>query len=95
MNRMYNPPHPGEVLREWIPHDLSVTEAAQSLHVARVTLSKLLNGSAGVSAAMALRLSKWLGTTPELWMGLQTNYDLWQTQRQVKLPKIAPLKKAA
>ena len=95
MNRMHNPPHPGEVLRECIPPGLSVTDAARSLHVARVTLSKLLNGSAGISATMALRLSKWLGTTPELWMSLQTNYDLWQAQSYVKLPKISPLKKAA
>jgi antitoxin HigA-1 len=78
MIRMRNPPHPGEVLREWIPVGMTVTEAASALYVARVTLSKILNGNAGISAEMALRLAKWLGTSPDLWMGLQTQYDLWQ-----------------
>ncbi|NBO83004.1 MAG: addiction module antidote protein, HigA family [Betaproteobacteria bacterium] len=55
MSRMHNPPHPGEVLREWIPQEMSVTQAAECLYVARVTLSKILNGNAGISAEMALR----------------------------------------
>lgn len=56
MRRMHNPPHPGEVLREWIPEGMTVTEAASALFVARVTLSKILNGNAGISAEMSLRL---------------------------------------
>lgn len=60
--RMHNPPHPGEVLKEWLPDGMTVTQAAQSLRVDRVTLSKLLNGRSGVSASMALRLARWLGT---------------------------------
>jgi len=92
---MHNPPHPGEILREWIPEEISVTQAAQSLYVARVTLSKILNGNAGISAEMALRLSKWLGTSPDLWMGLQSQYDLAQAAAVFKLPKISPLKRAA
>jgi len=95
MSRMHNPPHPGEILREWIPEEISVTQAAQSLYVARVTLSKILNGNAGISAEMALRLSKWLGTSPDLWMGLQSQYDLAQAAAVFKLPKISPLKRAA
>jgi antitoxin HigA-1 len=95
MNRMHNPPHPGEVLREWIPEDMTVTQAAACIHVARVTLSKILNGSAGISAEMALRLAKWLDTSPDLWLGLQSQYDLWMAHKTAKLTKIIPLKRAA
>lgn len=73
---------------------MTVTDAAAALHVARVTLSKILNGSAGISADMALRLSKWFGTTPEMWLGLQTQYDLWQAESREQ-PVIEPLRKAA
>lgn len=95
MRKMHNPPHPGEVLREWIPPEISVTAAAAALHVTRVTLSKILNGSSGISAEMALRLAKWLGTTPNLWIDLQAQYDLWRATTQTRIPKIIPLKKAA
>jgi addiction module HigA family antidote len=57
MSRMHNPAHPGEVLREWLPEGMTVTEAAKELQVSRVTLSKVLNCKAGVTAGMALRLS--------------------------------------
>ena len=60
MSRMHNPAHPGEVLREWLPEGMTVTNAAKELQISRVTLSKVLNGKAGVTAAMALRLSIWL-----------------------------------
>ena len=92
MTRMHNPPHPGAVLREWLPEGMTVTAAA--LQVARVTLSKILNGSAGISADMALRLSQWLGTSPDLWLGLQTQYDLWQAEQRQR-PMIEPMRKAA
>jgi len=94
MSRMHNPPHPGAVLREWLPEEMTVTDAAASLKVARVTLSKILNGNAGISADMALRLSQWMGTSPDLWMGLQTQFDLWQASKQ-KRPAITPMRKAA
>ena len=94
MSRMHNPPHPGAVLREWLPDEMTVTDAAASLKVARVTLSKILNGNAGISADMALRLSQWLGTSPDVWMGMQTQFDLWQAGKQ-KRPAIAPMRKAA
>lgn len=94
MTRMHNPPHPGTVLREWIPEGLSVTQAAADLHVSRVSLSKILNGKAGISADMAIRLSRWLGTSPDLWIGMQAQYDLWQAQKR-KQPKILPLQKEA
>lgn len=94
MGRMHTPPHPGAVLREWLPEGMTVTDAAAALHVARATMSKILNGSAGISAEMALRLSQWLGTTPDLWLGLQNQFDLWQASKQ-KRPVIEPLRKAA
>jgi addiction module HigA family antidote len=94
MSRMYNPPHPGSVLRKWLPGGMTVTDASASLQVARVTLSKILNGSAGISADMALRLAQWLGTSPEFWLGLQTQFDLWQASQQ-KRPKIKPVRRAA
>lgn len=79
--RMHNPPHPGKVLREYLGA-LSVTEAAKHLGVTRVSLSRVLNGAAGISAEMALRLSEALGTNPELWLGMQSQYDLWQISRK-------------
>ena len=82
MPKMYNPPHPGEVLREWLPEGMTVTSAAKELQVSRVTLSKVLNGNGGITAQMALRLSAWLGTSPDVWMGMQTQFDLWQVGQQ-------------
>ncbi len=91
---MHDPAHPGEVLREWLPEGMTVTQAAQELHVARVTLSKVLNGQAGISAVMARRLAVWLGTSPDMWVTMQANHDLWQA-RKVRLPDIKPLRRAA
>lgn len=93
MATMHNPPHPGEILRAWLG-DMSVTDAAQHLGVARATLSRVLNGSSGISADMALRLRAALGTSPEMWMGLQNDYELWQAAKG-KRPKIEPLRLAA
>ena len=94
MTRMHNPAHPGEVLREWLPEDMTVTRAAKELQISRVTLSKVLNSKAGVTAGMALRLSAWLGTTPDVWLGMQTQWDLWQAKQQPN-PKIKPLQRLA
>jgi addiction module HigA family antidote len=81
MSRMFNPPRPGEVLQEYLPEGVSVTEAAQKLGVSRQALSAILNGRAGISAEMAVRLSQALGTTPDLWLGMQMQYDLWQARQ--------------
>jgi len=83
--KMHNPPHPGEVLKALClePLGLSVTRAAEALGVSRKTLSAILNGRAGISAEMALRLSKAFGTTPESWLNQQMHYDLWLTQKSV------------
>lgn len=89
MTEMHNPPHPGEVLREWLS-EISVTDAAEHLGVTRAALSRVLNGAAGVSADMDLRLSKALGTTPGLWYGMQGDYDLWQAKRHFKA-KVRPI----
>ncbi len=93
MATMHNPPHPGEVLREWLG-DMSVTDAAQRLGIARATLSRVLNGSSGISADMALRLEAALGTSPEMWMGLQDDYELWMASKN-KRPRIARFPLAA
>lgn len=78
--RMFDPPHPGSVLRDYLG-DVSVTAAAKHLGVTRVALSRILNGSAGISAEMALRLSEALGTSPELWIGMQSQYDLFRASK--------------
>ena len=92
MSRMHNPAHPGEVLREWLPEEMTVTQAAKELQISHVTLSKLLNGKAGVTATMALRLSAWLGTTPDVWLSMQTQWDLWQAEQQPR-PNIKPMER--
>ncbi len=76
MTRMHNPPHPGEVLREYLG-DITVTQAAAKLGVNRVTLSRIMTGAAGISADMAYRLGEAFGTSPELWAGMQLQYDLF------------------
>ncbi len=86
MAQIYNPAHPGRVLREWLG-EMQVSDAAARLHVSRVTLSRILNGKAGISTDMSLRLSDALGTSPTLWIDLQTQYDLWHASRK-RRPKI-------
>jgi antitoxin HigA-1 len=83
---MNNPPHPGEIVREDCLKalGLTVTEAAKGLGVTRKTLSSILNGRSGVSAEMALRLSKAFGSTPEHWLQMQLAYDLWRAKRHAK-----------
>jgi len=93
MNAMHNPPHPGEVLREWLD-GITVTEAAARLGVTRVALSRVLNGAAGISAEMDLRLSKALNTTPGLWYAMQGDYDMWQAQKHFR-GKVKPIAVAA
>jgi antitoxin HigA-1 len=80
--RMFDPPHPGSVLKDYLG-DISVTAAALHLGVTRAALSRILNEKAGISAEMALRLSEALGTSPELWTGMQAQYDLWQASRHI------------
>ena len=81
--RMHNPPHPGEILREFClePLGLTVTDAANALGVTRKTLSAILNGRSGISPKMALRLGKAFNTSAESWLNQQIQYDLWQAER--------------
>ncbi|MFZ7164031.1 HigA family addiction module antitoxin [Avibacterium avium] len=86
---MHNPAHPGEVLKEYID-GFSITEVAQKLNVTRVALSRIINGKAAVSPEMALKLGKLLKTTPEFWLTMQANYDLWQAEQRTEF-NIEPL----
>ncbi len=93
---MHNPPHPGEVIRSLClePLGLSVTDAAQGLGVSRKTLSAILNGRAGISPEMALRLSIAFDTTPESWLNQQLQYDLWIAKKGVKRLRVKRLSTA-
>jgi addiction module HigA family antidote len=95
--KMHNPPHPGKVLRELCiePMGLSVTAAADSLGVARKTLSSILNGHSGISPEMAVRLSLAFDTSAESWLNQQVQYDLWIAEKKRKTLKVKKLKKAA
>ena len=80
--RMYNPPHPGEVIREYLG-EMTVSAAAEHLGVSRVTFSRVLNGKAAVSPEMAVRLAAAFGTSsPEVWLRMQAKYDLWQISKR-------------
>ena len=81
---MQNPPHPGGIVKRQClePLGLSVTRAAESLGVTRQALSELVNGRAGVSVDMAIRLCKAFGSTPETWLGMQMAYDLWRARER-------------
>lgn len=87
---IHNPPHPGEFLREIYitPFAISVRKMAESLCVSPSTLNRLLNGESGVSPEMALRLSKALGRSPESWLALQDQYDLWHARKMVNLKRV-------
>jgi addiction module HigA family antidote len=91
--KMHNPPHPGEVLKALClePLNLTVTEAARSLGVSRKTLSSILNGRAGVSPEMAVRLSIAFGTSAESWLSQQLQYDLWHAERNRKQLRVRKL----
>jgi addiction module HigA family antidote len=96
---MHNPPHPGEVLRDGVFADsqVTVTEFASRIGVTRVALSRVLNGKAGVSADMALRLAAALGGSAQSWLHLQANFDLWNAEKSLKkvVSKIKPLEVTA
>lgn len=91
--QMHNPPHPGEILRGLClePLSLSVTDAAKALGVSRKTLSSVLNGRAGISPEMAVRLSIAFDTTAESWLNQQVQYDLWIAEKRRKLLKVSRL----
>ena len=90
---MYSPAHPGGVLREFL-EGRNIGAVASHIGVSRVMLSKILNGRAGITAEMSLRLSAALGTSPSLWFDMQKNWEFAQARRK-KLPKIKRLPNAA
>lgn len=91
--QMHSPPHPGEILRDLClgPLALSVTDAAKALGVSRKTLSAVLNGRAGISPEMAVRLSIAFDTTAESWLNQQVQYELWLAEKRRNLLKVARL----
>ena len=94
---MRNPPHPGRIVKQEClePLGLSVTEAAKKLGVSRVALSEIVNERRGVSPEMAIRLSKAFGSRPEVWAGLQMQFDLAQAMKNADQIKVHRLTKAA
>ena len=91
--RMHNPPHPGEILKKlcFEPLGLTVTRAAKALGISRKTLSSILNGHAGISPEMAMRLEIAFNTTAESWLNQQVQYDLWQAARHRDRLKVTRL----
>ena len=91
--KMHNPPHPGEILRGLCiePLGITVTDAARALGVSRKTLSAILNGRAGISPEMAIRLSKAFDTSPESWLNQQVQYDLSVAERSAGKIKVKQL----
>ena len=87
---MHNPPHPGEFIRETYiePFDISIRSLAESLGVAVSTLARVVAERSAVSPEMALRLSKAVGRSPESWLAMQDNYDLWQARKLADLANV-------
>ena len=93
---MHNPTHPGLILRDDVLPELqiSVNEAAEQLGVSRVTLSRVINGRSAITAEMALRVGKWVGNGPDIWLRMQGQYDLWQAMKKGE-PKVKKAKRPA
>lgn len=87
---MKNPPHPGRIIRQECiePLGLTITEAAKRLGVTRQTLNNLVNGKGGISPEMSIRLSKAFGSNPEIWLGMQMEYDLAQAEKSANKIKV-------
>ena len=94
---MHNPPHPGEFITEVYlePNNLSARELAAKLGVAASTLHRILTGASGISPEIALRLAKALGRSPESWLAMQYNHDLWQAKQHVKLGNVGRIRLTA
>ena len=87
---MNNPPHPGEFIRETYiePFGISIRSLAENLDVAPSTLARIVSTHSAISPEMALRLSKALGRSPESWLAMQHNYDLWQAKKSADLSDV-------
>lgn len=86
---IHNPSHPGLIIRDDVLPELqlSVNQAAEQLGVSRVTLSRVINGRSAITAEMALRIGKWVGNGPEIWLRMQGQYDLWRVMQKGE-PKV-------
>lgn len=91
---MHNPPHPGEFIRQTYiePFEISVRSLAESLDVSPSTLARIVSMRSAVSPEMALRLSKALGRSPESWLAMQHNYDLWLAKQSADLSDVQKVK---
>ena len=94
MARMHNPPHPGEILREFLPEGMTIEVVSQRLGVSRVQVSRILNGRSSISADMAIRIGLLTHTTPESWLAGQTKWDLWQASQKPR-PMVQPFRRVA
>lgn len=94
---MHNPLHPGEFITEVYlePNNLSARKLAAKLSVSASTLHRILTGASAISPEMALRLAKALGRSPESWLAMQSNYDLWQAKQRVDLGSVGKIRFAA
>ncbi|RAP35021.1 addiction module antidote protein, HigA family [Legionella quinlivanii] len=90
MITQHNPPHPGEFIKETYiePLNISLRKAAHDLDVAPSTFSRLIKGESDLSPEMALKLSKAFGRSPESWMQMQINYELWRAKQHVNLDRV-------
>ena len=95
--RMHNPPHPGEFIKEAYldPNGISVRGLAESLGVSPSTIMRVINGTSSVTPEMALRLEKTLGRSPESWLTMQHNFDLWRARKALDLSGVKPIEFAA
>lgn len=96
MATMHNPLHPGEIVKDALIDGagLNVTAAAEHLGISRTALSRLLNCHAGISPEMAVRLSKLLGTSVEMWINIQAHYDMWAAMKKARHIRVKPLNAA-
>ena len=94
MARMHNPPHPGEILREFLPEGMTIEVVARRLGVSRVQVSRILNGRSSISADMAIRIGLLTHTTPESWLAGQAKWDLWHAAQKPR-PMVQPFRRAA
>ena len=94
---MHNPPHPGEFITKVYlkPNNVSARELAAKLGVAASTLHRILTGASNLSPEMALRLSKALGRSPESWLAMQYNHDLWKAKQHIDLRKVSKVRLTA
>lgn len=94
---MHNPPHPGEFIEETYikPLNISLREASKKLDVSPSTFSRLIKGDSDISPVMALKLSKAFGRSPESWMQMQAEHELWEARKRVNLKRVSVIYKAA